>query len=100
MTETTSTRQQERAKAEQRATAPATPVEPKAAWHKPKPIVLPRPTYWPAVLAFGIVFVLWGLVASPILSGTGVVIAVIGLIGWIRELLQEPPEEEEPDARS
>ncbi len=66
-------------------------------WHKPRPAHLPAPTYWPAVLAFGIVLLLWGLVTSPILFGTGLVIFALGLGGWIRELLREEPYEEPKD---
>jgi hypothetical protein len=86
--------------AEKAATAaPAASADARAVWHKPLPTVLPRPTYWPATLAFGIVFLLWGLVASPILTGTGLVVGGIGLIGWLRELLREAPAEERPDER-
>ncbi len=76
-------------------TAPASPVDANATWHAPRPAVLPRPTYWPAVLAFGVVFLLWGLIASPIVSITGLLVAVIALIGWVHEILHEEPEPEE-----
>jgi hypothetical protein len=83
----------------EKASAPVTSADVRAVWHRPLPTVLSRPTYWPATLAFGIVFLLWGLVASPILTGTGLVIGSIGLIGWIREILREEPAEERPDER-
>ncbi len=92
------TRSESTAHAE-KAPAPATSADARAVWHKPLPTVLPRPTYWPATLAFGIVFLLWGLVASPILTGTGLVVGIIGLIGWIRELLRGTPAEEQHDER-
>ncbi len=82
------------------ANRPRSSVEPNTLWHKPKPSRLPRPAYWPAVLAFGIVFTLWGLVASPILSIAGLVCGAIGIIGWIQELLREAPDEDHDDPRA
>jgi hypothetical protein len=59
------------------------------AWTEPKPEVLPRPTYWPAVLALGIAFVFWGLVASLVITVIGLALAGIALTGWIGEMLRE-----------
>ncbi len=50
---------------------------------------LAQPTYWPAVLALAIAFVLWGAVTSLVISGVGLLLAVIGLAGWIGELRHE-----------
>lgn len=55
-------------------------------WKQPLPLKLPRPTYWPAVLALGVVFLFWGFVTTLLISGIGLVVVVTALAGWIREL--------------
>ena len=49
---------------------------------------LPAPTYWPAVLALGVTLIGMGIVTGLVLSAVGVVILVVGLIGWIGDLLR------------
>jgi hypothetical protein len=61
----------------------------KSGWNKPKPATIPRPTYWPLVLAFGIVLILFGIVTSWIASGVGAIFFAVGLGGWIGELRRE-----------
>lgn len=65
--------------AEGRATIPA-------GWNRAAPAHLPPPTYWPAVLALGIVLLFWGLVSSPIISAVGLGLFALGLGGWIGDL--------------
>ncbi|HEU5015098.1 MAG TPA: hypothetical protein VFT66_21425 [Roseiflexaceae bacterium] len=48
---------------------------------------IPAPTYWPAVLAFGITLFFWGILTSWIISGMGVIIFVVAIVGWIGDLL-------------
>jgi hypothetical protein len=48
--------------------------------------VLPRATYWPAVLAVGIMLIVWGLIGSMVLAASGVVLFVVAAAGWIHEL--------------
>lgn len=57
-------------------------------WSRPKPDPedIPRPTYWPAVLAAGITALLWGTITSWIISLVGLVLFAIALWGWIEEL--------------
>jgi hypothetical protein len=55
-------------------------------WSVPRPGELPRPTYWPAVMALGIAFLFWGIISSAIISGVGLVLFAIALGGWIGEL--------------
>jgi hypothetical protein len=55
-------------------------------WSRPRPEVVPRPTYWPAAMAFGITFTLWGIVTSPVVLGAGGLVFGVALIGWIGEL--------------
>ncbi len=62
---------------------------PPPGWGAARPERLAQPTYWPAVLALAIAFVLWGAVTSLVISGVGLLLAVIGLAGWIGELRHE-----------
>ncbi len=50
-----------------------------------EPEELPKPTLWPIVLAFGLIFFFWGFLTSFIISGVALVIVVFGLMGWIKE---------------
>jgi len=58
-------------------------------WNEPRPHKLPRPTYWPAVLAFGIVLIAWGPVTSIAIALIGIVVSVMAIAGWIGELRHE-----------
>jgi hypothetical protein len=58
-------------------------------WHSPRPEEVPRPTYCPAVMALGIVFLLWGVVTTFWISGIGMVLFGLALAMWIRELRDE-----------
>jgi hypothetical protein len=55
-------------------------------WSRLDHIELPKPTYWPAVLALGITFLVWGLVTSVLLSGIGLILFALALAGWIGDL--------------
>ncbi len=48
---------------------------------------IPAPTYWPAVLAFGITLIFWGILTSWIISGVGLIVFVVAIAGWIGDLL-------------
>lgn len=50
-----------------------------------RPEELPKPTLWPIVLAFGIIFFFWGFLTSFIISGVALVVVIFGLMGWIEE---------------
>ncbi|MCI0453615.1 MAG: hypothetical protein L0Y68_01315 [Candidatus Dadabacteria bacterium] len=66
-------------------------------WHKPKPETLPKPGYWPAMMALGIVLLLWGFAlgfnevvsSSMVMSGIGLVVFIISLAGWIGDVRDE-----------
>jgi hypothetical protein len=66
-------------------------VEPRANadWSVPLPAEIPRPTYMPATMAFGITFFLWGFVTSPVLLGVGFLVMVAALVGWIGEMRRD-----------
>lgn len=61
-------------------------------WGKPRPYVIPRGTYWPAMMAFGITFLLWGFVTSIVVFGAGFVLFAVSLAGWIGEMRHEQEE--------
>jgi hypothetical protein len=56
-------------------------------------IALPAPTYWPMVLAFGLMLVAAGYVMHPLLAVVGAVTALVAAIGWFRQVL--PVEQHE-----
>ena len=66
-------------------------------WHKPLPEKLPSPGYWPALMALGITFMLWGLAVGfnevvstiMILFFIGLVLFVTALAGWIGDMRNE-----------
>jgi hypothetical protein len=58
-------------------------------WSLPRPEALPRPTYWPATLAFGAAVTLFGIVTSLILSGMGIALLVLAIVMWIGEIRDE-----------
>jgi hypothetical protein len=65
------------------------PVELRPGWNVPQPKELPEPSAWPAALALGITFLLWGLVTTLIITGMGVALFALALAGWIRDIRHE-----------
>ena len=55
---------------------------------------MPAPTAWPLVLASGCTLMFAGLLTDASISILGVVLAVVGCVGWFREVF--PHEHEEP----
>jgi hypothetical protein len=53
---------------------------------------LPDPSYEPAVLAFGVMVIVIGVVMSWVLVGIGAVIALWALARWIRRTREEMAE--------
>lgn len=72
-------------------------------WHKPLPERLPKPGYWPAIMALGITFILWSLAVGfnevvstiIILFLVGLSIFVVALVGWIGDLRDERKDQNE-----
>jgi hypothetical protein len=73
---------------------PAEPMQQKSS--APKEIVLPAPSVWPLVLAFGFTLLFTGLLTDVSVSILGSVLALAGCVGWFREVF--PHEHEEPVA--
>jgi hypothetical protein len=66
-------------------------------WVRARPEHIPRPTYWPAVMAFGVTFALWGLINIWIVSVVGLVIMAIATGGWMVEWRHEQSNESHTD---
>ena len=58
-------------------------------WHIPEPETLPKPTYWPMVMALGITFLALGIVTTLLISGVGLILFALALAGWIGDLRHE-----------
>src|ERR1700727_2451590 len=56
-------------------------------------IQMPAPTAWPIALAFGITLLFAGMVTSEAVSVLGGIVAVVGAIGWFREVLPNEAHE-------
>lgn len=56
-------------------------------------VLLPAPTAWPLVLALGIALGFAGLVTSYNITALGAVFAIVGIIGWARQVF--PVEQHE-----
>ena len=67
--------------------------EPRPGWSKARPEVIPPSTPWPAAMALGIAFFGWGLIASLVVLGVGLVLFAVSLVGWIGEIRRETRHE-------
>lgn len=52
-----------------------------------RPIEMPRPTAWPMVVAVGLAFALAGVALSYAMLLVGAAILIVGLVGWVAQLL-------------
>jgi hypothetical protein len=50
---------------------------------------LPRPTYWPIVMAVAITLIAFGIVNALLIIIIGFVLLVVALIGWIGDVRDE-----------
>ena len=48
-------------------------------------IHLPSPSYWPIILAFGMLVLAYGVIYTPLMIAVGAAIAVLALFGWALE---------------
>lgn len=62
---------------------------PSLGWSKPKPEVIPEPTYWPAVFGLGLAFLMWGFISNIFVWGMGFILLVVAIVGWIGDLRNE-----------
>ena len=59
-------------------------------------ILMPAPTFWPIVFAFGLTLLFAGLVTQWVVSAIGLVIAVRGVFGWWKDVIPHEEHEEVP----
>ena len=59
----------------------------------PGAVILPAPTAWPIVLAFGVTLLFAGLLTSASVSILGAILAVSGCVGWFRDVLPHEKQE-------
>ena len=60
-----------------------------AGWNTPKPADIPSPTYWPFVLSLGATLIGLGVLTSNVITASGIVLFILGIIKWIGELTSE-----------
>jgi hypothetical protein len=48
-------------------------------------IEMPAPSFWPIVLAFGLLLIAVGVLFSLIISLVGIIILLVALVGWTLE---------------
>ncbi len=53
----------------------------------PRTLDVPAPTAWPMIMALGLALSSAGLVTNIVVTCVGVVLAIVGAIGWFREVL-------------
>lgn len=53
------------------------------------PQVIPQSTFWPITLAFGVMFIIWGLITSLIITGVGLLLSAFAIVGWINDMNDE-----------
>ena len=62
----------------------------------PEAIEMPAPTPWPMLAALGITFGFAGLVTNGVVTLVGVPLALVGIVGWWREVLPVEKHERVP----
>ena len=60
----------------------------------PGGVTLPSPTIWPLVTALGLTLVAAGLVTNLVLTVAGVAMTIVGLVGWVGQLVSPAGEEQ------
>ncbi len=67
--------------------------------HPPEPsdIHLPGPSFWPIVMAAGVMLIAAGVLLTPVISGLGLVVVLTSVGGWTQENRLEAPSDAEED---
>jgi len=50
-------------------------------------VVLPAPTFWPMVFAFGVTLLFAGMVTHWVVGTVGLIIALRSAVGWWRDVI-------------
>jgi cytochrome c oxidase subunit 1 len=61
------------------------------------PVHLPSPSYWPIVLALGVLLIAAGIIVNLIISLIGAVVLLAAIVGWTQENRVADPEAGEHD---
>lgn len=62
-------------------------------------IHLPGPSFWPIVMAAGVMMIAAGVLLTPVISGLGLVVVLTCIAGWTQEnRLEAPPDDDEEEA--
>jgi hypothetical protein len=59
-------------------------------------VELPTPTAWPIVAAFGLTLVFFGLVSNLVITLVGMIVGIVGAVGWCRDVFPHPQHTEVP----
>jgi hypothetical protein len=65
------------------------PSSPARETRAPASVILPAPTAWPVILAFGTTMLLAGLLTSASVSLLGAIVFVVACVGWFRDVLPQ-----------
>lgn len=63
-------------------------------WQEPRDMLIPRPTAWPLGVAFGITFLLLGLITHWIVALAGFLVFVTSIVGWMGEMIRDGKADE------
>ncbi|QDU63870.1 hypothetical protein Pan216_47510 [Planctomycetes bacterium Pan216] len=55
--------------------------------HSIETVELPGPTAWPLVLSVGLIMVAFGILTNISFSFLGIIMALVGIVGWVTEIL-------------
>ncbi len=58
----------------------------KLAGPKALPEKLPPPTVWPITVSFGVTLLAFGVLTSPVMGITGLLMLLYGAFGWFEDL--------------
>jgi len=53
---------------------------------KALPEKLPPPTVWPITISFGVTLLAFGVLTSPLMGVTGLIMFLYGAAGWVEDL--------------
>jgi len=59
-------------------------------------VLLPAPTFWPIVFAFGLTLIFAGLLTQWAISAVGFIVAARGVFGWWKDVIPHEAHEEVP----
>jgi hypothetical protein len=62
--------------------------------HDLPPIPAPEPSFWPIVLAVGVVMMAAGMLWTPVVTALGLAVLLIAIAGWTQENRVRPQEED------